>query len=262
MFSSLFNARRALVFFPTAGLAAAYALQDDDRTSKSTFEFKTSPIVIRLGRVASTATTTLLDYHWSLRGLQGDALENAKLDCHQRGADRILRLAFDNGGIYVKLAQHIAMLDHLLPAPYVLTMKRATLDRCPVSPFSSVRQTIEEDLGRPLHDLFSHIEEKPIASASIAQVHIATDADTNDKVAVKVQHRGLRETSHVDLRAIEFMVKAIKLVSPSFDYMWLVNEAKENLVRTVIMHYCRNALACYRQTWCSSAYTRSIQYCC
>jgi len=104
------------------------------------------------------------------------------------------------------------------------------LDRCPVSSWESVRRTLEEDLG-PLELLFSEIEHEPIASASLAQVHIAKDLNTGKKLAIKVQHRGLRETSAVDLAAIEMLVKAIKFLSPSVDYMWLVHEANDNLPR-------------------------------
>jgi predicted unusual protein kinase regulating ubiquinone biosynthesis (AarF/ABC1/UbiB family) len=47
----------------------------------------------------------LLDYQYTLRGLEGEALEEAKTQCHQRGADRLLKLCMKNGGIYIKLGQ-------------------------------------------------------------------------------------------------------------------------------------------------------------
>lgn len=133
-----------------------------------------------------------------------------------------------NGGIYIKLGQHIAMLDYLLPSEYVFTMRAHLLDRCPVSTWESVRLTIQEDLGAPPEVLFSEINHIPIASASLAQVHVATDAATGRKVAVKVQHRGLRETSAVDVATIETVVKAVKAVA-GLDYMWLVEEVQHNL---------------------------------
>ena len=168
------------------------------------------------------------DYQTTLRHLDGDALDAAKKQCHQRGADRLLELAFKNGGIYIKLGQHIACLDYLLPSEYVMTMRAHLLDRCPISPFSSVRQIILEDFGAPLEELFSDFEEAPVASASLAQVHIARDKETGEKLAVKVQHRGLRETSAVDIATIEFVVKAVKVLA-GVDYFWLVEEVKENL---------------------------------
>ena len=50
------------------------------------------------------------DYKASLRGLQGDAREAALQGCHQRGAQRLLDLCFANGGVYIKLGQHVGQL--------------------------------------------------------------------------------------------------------------------------------------------------------
>ncbi len=48
-------------------------------------------------------------------------------------------------------------------------MRRTMLDQCPVSPYSEVSRMITEELGSPPEALFASFEEKPIASASLAQ---------------------------------------------------------------------------------------------
>ena len=92
----------------------------------------------------------------SLRGLSGAALETQRNACHARGAERLQRLCFANGGVYVKLGQHIAQLvgrrsqlelsstfvsagscvradcpcavqDHLMPKAYVEQVLAATV---------------------------------------------------------------------------------------------------------------------------------------
>lgn len=83
------------------------------------------------------------DYALALRGLEGEEREEAKRRCHQRGANRLLEVCFKNGGIYIKLGQHIGMLDHLLPSEYVLTMREHMLDRCPVSTYEQVGRGVE-----------------------------------------------------------------------------------------------------------------------
>ena len=85
----------------------------------------------------------------------------------------------------VKLGQHLGMLDHLIPAEYVQTMRRHMLNRCPVSSWADVQQTITEDLGAPPTELFARFSPEPLASASLAQVH---EAETRDgtRLAVKV----------------------------------------------------------------------------
>jgi hypothetical protein len=50
------------------------------------------------------------DYSISLRGLEDEELEAAKSECHQRSASRLVNLCFANGGIYIKLGQHIGLL--------------------------------------------------------------------------------------------------------------------------------------------------------
>lgn len=49
------------------------------------------------------------------------------------------------------------------------------------------------DTGKSLDLYFSNWQETPIGTASIAQVHLATDRETGKSVAVKLQHPGLQE---------------------------------------------------------------------
>lgn len=57
---------------------------------------------------------------------------------------------------------------------------------------------------------------------------MARDSDGR-KLAVKVQHSGLREMSKVDIMTIEGLVGAIRWLFPDFNYQWLVEEVRENL---------------------------------
>ncbi|GLC72431.1 hypothetical protein PLESTF_001246800 [Pleodorina starrii] len=199
---------------------------------------------VRLGRDVYTAAATVIDYKLSLGTLTGAAREAALRECHQRGADRLLALCFANGGVYTKLGQHIGQLDHLLPEEYVLTMRRHLLDRCPVSPPEEVRRIFEQDLGAPPEKLFAYFSPQPIASASLAQVHEARD-HSGRRLAVKVQHAGLRESCAADVATVSALVAAVRWVFPDFDYGWLVDEIKENLPRELdFRHEAGNAERC------------------
>ncbi|KAI3430556.1 hypothetical protein D9Q98_005149 [Chlorella vulgaris] len=222
------------------GLGAWAAVADEPKR----VAYSAAMVPLRLGRDVVTAAAMLADYSYSLHGLEGAAREEAKKACHQRGADRLLSCCFKNGGVYIKLGQHIGMLDHLLPSEYVVTMREHMLDRCPVSSYEEVRQTIVEDFGRTPEQLFASFAKEPCASASLAQVHEALDHD-GQRLAVKVQHRGLREASAIDLATIEFLVKAVKAVAPDFDYQWLVEESQENLPMELdFMHEATNSARC------------------
>lgn len=62
--------------------------------------------------------------------------------------------------------------DHLLPEEYVHTMRDSLLDKCPVSSFAQVVQTLDEELGAPPSVLFAEFDPEPMASASLAQVRV------------------------------------------------------------------------------------------
>jgi len=93
-----------------------------------------------------------------------------------------------------------------------------------VSSYSDVCAVIEEDLGASPNELFESFEKEPIASASLAQVHVAYDKETGEKLAVKVQHRGLRETSKGDVFAISTVINVLDSLFEDFTWMWIAEE--------------------------------------
>jgi aarF domain-containing kinase len=100
---------------------------------------------------------------------------------------------------------------------------------------------ILEELGDYPEHIFDSFEEEPIASASLAQVHIAREKLTGRKLAIKVQHRGLRETSKGDLLALESIVRVIDRVFDEFKWGWIVDEIAPNLPKELdFKHEGRN----------------------
>lgn len=127
------------------------------------------------------------------------------------------------------VGQHLANLDYLLPPEYIETLS-VLFDQNPHTPFEDVREVIKEDLGQYPEDLFDDFDPAPIASASLAQVHVAYDKQTGQKLAVKVQHRGLRETSVGDVSALVMAVRlAERLFPDTFTLGWLADEIAPQL---------------------------------
>ena len=83
-------------------------------------------------------------------------------------------------------------LDFIIPEEYIKAFD-PTYYEAPQSSFDDVQAIIKEDLGKPLEEIFSEFDPKPIASASLAQVHRAILKSTGKEVAVKIQHRWIRE---------------------------------------------------------------------
>ncbi len=146
---------------------------------------------------------------------------------HKRNAKRLYELCRQNKGIYIKLGQHVSQLDHLVPDEYVDALRPLLAD-APRSTWESIQRVMQEDLGKGPLDLFTKFEKEPLASASLAQVHIAYDKN-GKKYAVKVQHEGLREGSAGDMAAITFLVGMVSDLFEGFSYNWLAREMNANL---------------------------------
>lgn len=94
------------------------------------------------------------------------------------------------GATFIKLGQVMSTRPDLF-APEVIEQLRTLQDRIPPFAFRKVRPILEEDFGKPIEELFSELDEKPVAAASVAQVHRARLRDGNE-VAVKVLRPGVR----------------------------------------------------------------------
>ncbi|CAN0483872.1 unnamed protein product, partial [Ectocarpus sp. 12 AP-2014] len=164
-------------------------------------------------------------------------------DLHRRSAERLRDLCSVNGGVYVKLGQHLSQLDFVLP-PEFIDVLRCMLDQAPQTPIEDVREVIREELGEYPETLWRTFDPKAIASASLAQVHRA-EGWNGEQLAVKVQHRGLRETSKGDVDAVCLVVAAVDRLFPKFSYKWLADEVERNLPRELdFLHEASNSRRC------------------
>ena len=140
-------------------------------------------------------------------------------DCHYRAAERMLKLCRDNGGCFIKVGQHIGALEYLLPEEYVSTMK-VLHNRAPEMDLKHVYAVIREGMKQEPENIFEDFDEKPLGTASLAQVHRAR-LKTGEDVAVKVQHRYVKNHSMVDIYTMDFLAHTVKYFFPQFEFMWL-----------------------------------------
>ena len=191
----------------------------DEKMATLTAE-KQKQLKVEQKRRMIEAATKLAEAEEQLTSIEG---LSSKSHLHRRSAERLLRLCRDNGGVYIKVGQHLANLDYLIPKEYIDVLS-SLFDDAPTSKYEDVCKVIEEDLGHPIESLFERFEEVPIASASLAQVHIAYDKETKEKLAVKVQHRGLRETSAGDIYAVTAVVGMIDFLFKDFTFGWIAGK--------------------------------------
>ena len=105
------------------------------------------------------------------------------------------------GPIYVKLGQVLSSRADLLPPPYLKSLARLQDHLEPFS-FAEVEETVQSELGVRVSKAFQEFELKPLAVASLGQVHRAV-LRNGRPVVVKVQRPGIRKMIADDLEVLE-----------------------------------------------------------
>ncbi|ELA7357859.1 MULTISPECIES: ABC1 kinase family protein [Vibrio] len=131
-------------------------------------------------------------------------------------------------GAAMKLGQMLSMDagDVLEPElADILSRLRSNADPMPAKQLNAV---MESSLGTNWKAEFLSFNFKPIASASIGQVHQAY-SDAGDNLAVKVQYPGIRKSIDSDVDNVGTLLKVVGLIPESVDYKGLLEEAKKQL---------------------------------
>ena len=118
------------------------------------------------------------------------------------------RTAVKLGVLMIKLGQFLSSRADLLPER-ALEVLSSLQDEVPPAPFSHVVSVIETELGKPVEQIFSVLERKATAAASLGQVHKAVLAATGEEVAVKVQRPNIDQLVRMDLSTIRFVIWVI-----------------------------------------------------
>ena len=112
------------------------------------------------------------------------------------------------GPTFIKFGQLLSVRPDLIPIEYSKELEKLQ-DKVPEFQFSEVKSTIEKELGKSLEHLFLHFEKKPIASASISQVHRAI-LKNGDKVAVKVQRPDVKHLMETDIEIMFYFANLLE----------------------------------------------------
>lgn len=160
------------------------------------------------------------------------AIEATWTRSNTTAARLILRTATARRGLWIKCCQYIAARSDALPEEYSIVLSKS-LDDCPPTPARLVRELVDAQLamstaglqfkernGRAptVSDLFLKFNAAaPVASASIAQVHTATEMATGRNVVLKVQHPGVRPMLLQDLADLKTLLRWVAGAEPKFD---------------------------------------------
>lgn len=132
---------------------------------------------------------------------------------HERRARRLTALIARLGPTFIKAVQVLGMREDLLPKSYTDQFKTLQ-DQVP--PFCSARARgiLEEELGRPVEELFDSFDAEPLAAASLGQVHRAVYRGHD--VAVKIRRPGVERIVRADLAVLGFLIRFIGIFIESY----------------------------------------------
>ncbi len=110
---------------------------------------------------------------------------------------RFTKLLAALGPTFIKLGQILSMRKDLFPPDWIAALETLQ-DGAPRLPYEEVAAQVERGLGAPLAELYAEFEREPLATASIAQTHLARTHE-GERVVVKVQRPGIEQTMRGDL---------------------------------------------------------------
>src|SRR3954467_8307522 len=149
----------------------------------------------------------------------------------QTARGRHLREMLDElGPTFVKFGQLLSTRPDIVP-PDIIAELRGLQDDVRPFPFADVEWTILEELGQPIERLFTEFDERPLAAASIGQVHRAT-LPTGRRVVVKVQRPNAPRQIEADLALMYQAAKLAKERIRALDFID-TNEIVDEFSRSI-----------------------------
>ena len=136
------------------------------------------------------------------------------------------------GPTFIKLGQLLSTRPDILPLPYLHALTRLQ-DRVEPFSFAEVEGIVISELGVRLSKAFSEFEAKPLAAASLGQVHRAAMRDGRP-VAVKVQRPDIRERVVEDLDALEEIAEFLDHhteMGRRYRFVQILDEFRRSLLR-------------------------------
>ncbi|WBW71168.1 ABC1 kinase family protein, implicted in mitochondrial ergosterol and phospholipid homeostasis [Schizosaccharomyces osmophilus] len=205
-------------------LMASVSLVDFDPIKNASVSSKRAYRVVLAGFLCFSDYKKILSSSY----ITEEERQTALSECHLRCAERSLKVFEDNGGIFIKIGQHLSAMNYIIPKEWTSTMVKLQ-DRCPSTSIEDVDRLFKEDTGSSLNELFDEFIPEPLGVASLAQVHKGKLRNSDTWVAVKIQHPSVTQNSPVDLIMTRWVFRAIKTFFPDFKLTWLADEMEVSL---------------------------------
>ncbi len=161
--------------------------------------------------------------------LTGMSRDEVNAEMMEKAANQLFSVLGELKGGAMKVGQALSVMEAAIPEefgePYREALTKLQKDAPPM-PVAKVHRVLDAQLGTKWRDRFASFDDKPVASASIGQVHKAIWSDGRE-VAVKIQYPGADEALRADLKTMQRMVSIFKQLSPGADIEGVVSELIE-----------------------------------
>ena len=170
-----------------------------------------------------------LNYSWiqnRIQSVDGQHIPNLKTE------ERVRLACTELGTTFIKLGQVLSTRPDLV-GPEIAQELAHLQNAVPADPADAVRATIEAEFGQPPSTLFAEFNEAPLASASIAQVHVAR-LHSGEQVVVKVQHDGIVDKIMPDLDILAGLAELAEKHAPQlrpYQPVAVVRQFRRTLLR-------------------------------
>ena len=174
---------------------------------------------IKRGRAARNAKLATLPVGMAGRAalgfgkrLTGKSKDEVNAELMDKAAQQLFTVLGELKGGAMKVGQALSVMEAAIPEqygkPYREALTKLQKDAPPL-PAAKVHRVLDAQLGTKWRERFASFDDKPVASASIGQVHKAVWSDGRE-VAVKIQYPGADEALRADLKTMQRMVSVLK----------------------------------------------------
>ena len=124
-------------------------------------------------------------------------------------ADKLREILSNLGPTFIKIGQAVSSRPDTLPPEFLRELEKLQ-DRLPPFPTDQALAVVEEDLGKPVSEVFSSISDVPVAAASLGQVYRARLRRDGSEVALKVQRPGVKTSIALDVLVLRQLMVYVK----------------------------------------------------
>ncbi|PRY48633.1 putative unusual protein kinase regulating ubiquinone biosynthesis (AarF/ABC1/UbiB family) [Geodermatophilus tzadiensis] len=165
----------------------------------------------------------------------GHPAEVVAAQVQQRTAEQLFATLGQLKGGAMKVGQAMSAMEAALPEQLVGPYREALVrlqDAAPAMPAPMVHEELTRSLGESWREWFRDFDDRPVAAASVGQVHRATWSD-GSPVAVKVQYPGAGDALVADLNVLQRAAPLMQAAMPGLDARQLIAELRDRLVEEV-----------------------------